>query len=220
MAEWLERRKIMIKKNLKVLIITSIIILLPMVAGIALWNQLPDSVPIHWNGKGEVDGWASKAMAVFGLPILMLALQWICVLATSADPKKQNHPQKVLQLIFWLIPVLTVVLSVIIYATAMGGKVRVEMLLPVLMGVLFIAIGNYLPKCKQNYTIGIKIPWTLHSEENWNKTHRLAGFVWVVGGILMMLSGFLGGIWIVLGVAIVMVFVPLVYSYILHRKGI
>ena len=210
----------MIKKNLKLLIITSIVILLPILVGLVLWNQLPDSVPIHWNAAGEVDGWASKPMAVLGTPFLMLALQWICVLATSADPKKQNHPQKVLQLIFWLVPVLTVVLSVIIYATAMGGKVRVEMLLPVLMGVLFIAIGNYLPKCKQNYTIGIKIPWTLHSEENWNKTHRLTGFVWVVCGVLMMLSGFLGNIWIVLGITIVMAFVPLVYSYILHRKGI
>ena len=210
----------MIKKNLKLLIITSIVILLPILVGLVLWNQLPDSVPIHWNAAGEVDGWASKPMAVLGTPFLMLALQWICVLATSADPKKQNHPQKVLQLIFWLVPVLTVVLSVIIYATAMGGKVRVEMLLPVLLGVLFIAIGNYLPKCKQNYTIGIKIPWTLHSEENWNKTHRLTGFVWVVCGVLMMLSGFLGNIWIVLGIAIVMAFVPLVYSYILHRKGV
>ena len=171
----------MIKKNLKILIITSIIILLPMIAGLVLWNQLPGEIPYHWNAAGEVDGWASKPMAVFGTSAVMLGLQGLAVIATLSDPKKQNHSQKVLQLIFWFIPVLTVVLSAMIYATAFGGNVRVEMIVPVLLGVVFVAVGNYLPKCKQNYTVGIKIPWTLHSEENWNRTHRLAGYVWVAG---------------------------------------
>ncbi len=210
----------MIKKNLKILIITSIIILLPMVAGLILWDQLPTEIPFHWNAAGEVDGWASKPVAVFVPSAAMLAMQWLCVLVTSTDPKKQNHPQKVLHLVFWLIPTLTVVLSAIIYATALGGNVRVEVLMPILLGVVFIAIGNYMPKCKQNYTIGIKIPWTLASEENWNKTHRLAGFIWVLGGFVMMLSGFFGSIWIVLAVTLVMAIVPFIYSYILHRKGV
>ena len=160
----------MIKKNLKVLIITSIIILLPMVAGLVLWNRLPEQIPFHWNAAGEVDGWASKGVAVFVPSAAMLALQWLCVLVTSTDPKKQNHPKKVVHLVFWLIPLITVFISALMYATALGGDVRVEMLMPILLGVVFIAIGNYMPKCKQNYTIGIKIPWTLASEENWNKT--------------------------------------------------
>ena len=210
----------MIKKNLKILIITSIVILLPMIAGIALWNQLPQEIPYHWNAAGEVDGWASKAMAVFGTPALMLALQWLTVVATLTDPKKQNHSQKVLQLIFWIIPMLTVVLSAVIYATALGGKIRVEMIAPILLGILFIAIGNYLPKCQQNYTIGIKIPWTLHSEENWSRTHRLAGYVWVVGGVVMTLSGFVNLFWLSLPAALCMALIPVVYSFILSRKGI
>ncbi len=210
----------MIKKNLKVLIITSVIILLPILAGLILWNRLPEQIPFHWNARGEVDDWVSKPIAVFGMPVIMLALQWLCVLVSRTDPKKQNHPEKVLHLIFWLIPTLTVVLSAIIYATALGGNVRVEMIAPVFLGVVFIAIGNYMPKCKQNYTIGIKIPWTLASEENWNKTHRFSGYVWVAGGFAMMLSGFLGGIWIFLAIALAMVFVPLIYSFALHKKGV
>ncbi len=210
----------MIKKNLKVLIITSVIILLPILAGFVLWNQLPEQIPFHWNAQGEVDGWASKPVAVFVPSAAMLAFQWLCVLVTSADPKKQNHPEKVLHLVFWLIPLLTVFISALMYATALGGNVRVEMLMPVLLGVVFIAIGNYMPKCKQNYTIGIKIPWTLASEENWNRTHRLAGWVWVGGGIVMMLSGFFGIFWLALVPVIIMVLVPLIYSYILHRKGV
>ena len=210
----------MIKKNLKVLIITSIIILLPMVAGLILWNRLPEQVPFHWNAAGEIDGWASKPVAVFAPSAVMLALQWLCMLVTSTDPKKQNHPQKVISLVLWLNPLLTVFISTLMYASALGGSVRVEMLTPILLGVFFIAIGNYMPKCKQNYTIGIKIPWTLASEENWNKTHRFSSYVWVAGGFVMMLSGFLGSVWIFLIIALVMVFVPLIYSFVLHKKGV
>ena len=210
----------MIKKNLKILIITSIIILLPMLAGLVLWNQLPEQIPFHWNAAGEVDGWASKPVAVFVPSAAMLALQWLCTLVTSTDPKKQNHPTKVVHLVLWLIPLLTVVLSALVYTTALGGSVRVEVLMPILLGVIFIAIGNYMPKCKQNYTIGIKIPWTLASEENWNRTHRLAGWVWVGGGIVMMLAGFFGIFWLTFVPVAIMVLIPFVYSYILHRKGV
>ena len=88
------------------------------------------------------------------------------------------------------------------------------------VGLVLAIVGNYLPKCKQNYTIGIKIPWTLNSEENWNRTHRFAGRLWVVCGLVLMFSGFFGGFWIFLGVVLLMVLAPFLYSYVLHRKGI
>ena len=210
----------MTKKNWKVLLITSVAILLPMLAGVILWNQLPEQIPSHWNAVGEVDGWSSKPFAVFGMPLILLAFQWICALGTGADPKKSNHPQKILHLVLWIIPVLSALLHVIVYAVALGNAVRVETVMPVFIGILFAIIGNYLPKCKQNYTIGIKIPWTLNSEENWNRTHRFAGRLWVVCGLAIMLTGFFGGFWIFLPIVLLMVIVPFVYSYVLHRKGV
>ncbi len=210
----------MIKKNLKTLIITSLIILLPILAGVILWNRLPEQMPTHWNAAGEVDGWSSKPFAIFGLPGILLAAQWLCALGTGADPKKENHPEKVLKLVLWIIPLLSVVLGVITYATAMGQTVRVENILPVIIGLVFTVTGNYMPKCKQNYTIGIKIPWTLNSEENWNRTHRFAGRLWLLCGLAIMLTGFFGGFWIFLGIVLLMVLAPLIYSYLLHRKGV
>ena len=209
----------MIKKNLKTLIITSVVILLPILAGILLWNQLPDPMPSHWNASGEIDGWSSKPFAIFGLPCILLAAQWLCMLGTAADPKKNNHPTKIVHLVLWIIPVLSVVLHTVTYAVAMGKAVRMEVVMPVFMGLLFAIIGNYLPKCKQNYTIGIKIPWTLNNEENWNKTHRFAGFLWVVCGIAIMFTGFFGGFWVFLPITFLMVLAPIIYSYILHRRG-
>ena len=210
----------MIKKNLKTLIITSVIILLPILAGLLLWNQLPDPMPSHWNASGEVDDWSSKPFAIIGLPLILLAAQWLCVLGTAADPKKNNHPQKILHLVLWIIPVLSVVLHTVVYLTALGSGVRMEVVMPELIGVVFTIIGNYLPKCKQNYTIGIKIPWTLNNEENWNKTHRFAGWLWTFCGIAIMFTGFFGRFLVFLPITLLMVLVPVLYSYLLHRKGL
>ena len=210
----------MIKKNWKVLVITSFMILLPILAGVILWDRLPEQIPSHWNAAGEIDGWSSKPFAVFALPAILLAVQWLCTLGTAADPKKDNHPQKILHLVLWIIPILSNLLFAITYAVALGKAVRVGVVLSVFMGLLFAIIGNYMPKCKQNYTIGIKIPWTLNSEENWNKTHRFAGRLWLVSGLGIMLTGFLGNFLIFLPIVLVMVIVPFIYSYLLHRKGI
>ena len=98
--------------------------------------------------------------------------------------------------------------------------VDVSLIMPLFLGAVFIIIGNYLPKCKQNYTIGIKIPWTLNSEENWNRTHRFAGWLWTFSGIVVMLTGFFGGFWIFFIVVLLMVLIPFAYSYMLHRRGL
>ena len=210
----------MIKKHWKVLIITSLVMLIPILTGLILWDRLPEQIPVHWTPAGQVDGWAGKGFAVFGMPLIMVGIQWLCAIVTGADPKKKNHSDKVLQLVLWIIPLLSVVLFAMTYTVALGGNVRVEMLMPALMGLIFVAIGNYLPKCKQNYTVGIKIPWTLASEENWNRTHRFAGRLWVVCGFAMLLTAFFGGFWIFFGIVLLMVLAPFLYSYLLHRKGI
>ena len=210
----------MIKKNLKVLILTTVVMLLPILAGLILWNQLPEQMPTHWNAAGEVDGWSGKAFAVFGLPLIMVAAQWLCMLGTAADPKKNNHSEKVLHLVLWIIPVLSVVLHAVTYATALGHAVPMEVVMPILVGLIFTIIGNYMPKCKQNYTIGIKIPWTLDNEENWNRTHRFAGWLWTFCGIGIICTGFFGGFWVFLPITLLMVIAPIIYSYVLHRKGL
>ena len=225
MADGIERRGKMIKKYWKTLLITSIIILLPIAVGLIFWNRLPEKLPTHWNVSGEIDGWSSKGFAVAGLPLIMLLLQWVCVIATCADPKKSNHPGKILKLVLWIVPFVSILSCTMIYTAAFGWELPVGVIMPMLIGVLLAVVGNYLPKCKQNYTIGIKIPWTLNSEENWNKTHRFAGWLWVAGGVIGALSGWIGlywnGIfWIFIGVILVMVIAPIVYSYVLYKKGV
>ena len=208
----------MIKKNLPKLIITSLVTLIPIIIGLILWDKLPEQVPIHWDANGNVDGYSTKIQAVFIMPLILVAAHWICVIGTSLDPKKQNINDKMLTLVLWIIPVISLLCNSFVYATALGHKVSVEIIMPLFMGILFVIIGNYLPKCKQSYTMGIKLPWTLDDEENWNKTHRMAGFLWVIGGVIIMATAFLGSIWLLFVVLIPMVFVPFIYSYLLYKK--
>ena len=211
----------MIRENKKKLMITSIVILVPILIGLLLWNKLPDQLPTHWNAQGEVDGWSSKAFAVFGLPIILFVMHWACVLGTSADPKKQNIEGKVLGIVLWICPIISLLVCTLSYGVALGMEFKVDKIVLALMGIVFIVIGNYLPKCKQSYTMGIKLPWTLNDEENWNRTHRMGGKLWVASGMILLLSMLLptnAMVVVVLAVIGVAVFVPTVYSYLLFRE--
>ena len=208
----------MIKKNLPKLIITSIVILIPMLIGFMLWDRLPDQMPIHWDINGNIDGYSTKAQAVFAMPLVLAAVHWICAVGTSLDPKKKNISDKMFTLVLWIIPVISLLCSSFVYATALGHPVNVNVIMPLFMGALFVIIGNYMPKCKQSYTLGIKLPWTLNDEENWNKTHRMAGFLWVIGGVIIMLSAIVGVFWIFFVLLIPMVAVPVIYSYSIYKK--
>lgn len=210
----------MLKKYSKTLIITTIISLLPMLAGVILWNRLPEQFPIHFNAAGEVDGWSSKAFGVFGLPLILVALQWLCVMGSlKMDPKAENLEGKVFSLVLWIIPVLSIVLNALVYCTALGMSMNVQIIMPLLIGLLMVIIGNWLPKCKQTYTLGIKLPWTLADEDNWNRTHRFAGPIWVVCGMVIMVCGLIGGamLWVMQVAFVAMIAAPTVYSYLLFR---
>ena len=163
---------------------SSLVILVPCVIGLFLWNKLPQQLPTHFGPTGQPDGWSGRPMAVFGIPAIMLAVHWVLMLLTRLDKRNIQGNEKVMKIVMAVIPALSLILSFTVYGTALGYEFRITNLMFFFMGLLFIGLGNYLPKCRQNATLGIKLPWTLYNEENWNKTHRFAGFVWVIGGVL------------------------------------
>jgi len=208
----------MLKKYRNRIILTSIIIILPVFIGLFTWSSLPDSVATHFNAAGEADGWSSKAFAVLGLPFMLLGIHLLCLLATFADPKRQNISEKIFGLVMWICPVVSLLGSAMTYGSAFGIDMNVEFIMPIFVGLMFVIIGNYLPKCKQNYTAGIKIPWTLNDTENWNHTHRFAGKLWTIGGIIFTLTALIGKAVLGFFVLIPMAIAPVVYSYLFYRK--
>ena len=202
---------------------TSIVILLPIIVGLILWNDLPQQIATHWGADGKADGFSSRAVAVFIPPLMILGVHWLCVLITCADPGNKGQNEKVLGIVLWISPILSVIMNGLVYVNALGIAVSVSMVTLIFTGILFVVIGNYLPKCKRNYTIGIKVSWTLENEENWNKTHRFAGKVWVAGGLALTAAGFLpeGILMIVLFAALgLLVAAPVLYSFLYHKKQV
>lgn len=211
----------MLKNHKGKLVLSSVIILLPVAVGLLLWNRLPETVPTHWGFDGAPDDWSSRGVAVFVMPLFLLALHWLCLWVTSKDQKNKSQSSKIFNLILWLVPALSLFSCGNIYAAALGREFQINALMPAFLGLLFVIVGNYLPKTVQNRTIGIKIKWTLEDEENWNATHRLAGKIWTAGGLLLLLCAFLPGTvlpWVMPMVLGIMVVIPIVYSWWFHRK--
>ncbi|MBQ7873708.1 MAG: SdpI family protein [Oscillospiraceae bacterium] len=207
------------KLNKKLFVITTILTLVPIIIGLMLWEQLPETIATHFGNDNEPNGWSSKAFAVFGIPGIIAALHVFCLIVTYADPKRNNIGAKAMGIVYWILPITSIVVMSMTYAYALGAEVNIGMVCCLLIGVIFIALGNYQPKAKQNYTFGYKIPWTLNSEENWNRTHRLAGWMMVICGFIFIINAFLLWEWLVL-IAIPAALIPIVYSYILYKKGI
>ena len=209
------------KNNKREMLLTSLACLLPLFAGAALYPRLPETMATHWDFSGNANGWSSRAATVFGLPLFILALHLVCFYAESRETKKNRNP--VLRtVLLWFCPAVSLLGGAVTLGTGLGYEMHISTVVPVFVGLLFLILGNYLPKIRQNRTVGIKLPWTLQSEENWTRTHRLSGFLWVLCGLVMiplsllrLWSGWLFG-----ALLAVMVLIPTVYSYALHRKGI
>ena len=211
----------MIRNHKKLLILTSLLTLLPIPVGLLLWNRFPETMAIHWGITGEADGYASPNLVVFGLPLLMLAFHWLCVFFTVRDKGNHGHNRKMFRLVLWIIPIISNLSLLGLYAFALDVKFSPVVWTVVPMGLLVALIGNYLPKTRMNSTMGIKVPWAYSSEANWNATHRFAGKVWVIGGILVALCGLLPLGWAVSGMIVFMVVLcvlPIVYSYRFYKK--
>lgn len=204
----------------KKLALTTALVLLPMVVGLALWSSLPEQMPIHFNMSGATDGWAPKWVAVFGMPLFLAVIHLITVVAVWNDPKKQDIGKQMMNMVLWTIPVISIVCNLAIYSKALGKEIDISMAISILVGLFFLFIGNYMTKNHQNYTVGIRLPWTLNSRENWNRTHRFASKLWMLAGVICILNGFVKSQWLMLAVLVAILVLPVAYSFILHKKGI
>lgn len=192
----------------------------PFILSAAFYSRLPETMPTHWDAAGNPNGYSSRFFAAFGVPAILLICTVFVNFSISADPKKQNidRSPQIKFISKWLIVVIANATQAAVIAKAVSQNFNISVLITVLVGVVIAVFGNYLPKCKPNYTIGIKLPWTLASEENWRKTHRFAGYVWIAGGILIAVSAFAPYKGLMTGAIILLCVAPAVYSYCLYQK--
>ena len=205
----------------KHIIISSLLILSPILIGLLLWNRLPDRIPTHFGFSGEADQYSSKAFSVFFMPVFLLFIHWLMIWGTMMDPKHEKVSDRIYIMIIYSVPIISVFTNLIIYLKALYQNFDITRAIMCLVSLIFIVIGNYLPKTRQNYTIGIKLPWTLEDPQNWDKVHRLGGYLFVGAGVAMFISIFLPGhsmIYVMLIVTILAAVIPVIYSYRLYKE--
>ena len=205
----------------KEIILSTICCFITTILCLFVYNKLPTSLPIHFDASGNPDGYVSKEVFIFVMPFVYAALNLLVNVFINNDPKRKNASKVIFTLSKWIIPILTILFCFISILSALYENINTSTFVLALMGLVFIIIGNYLPKCKQNYTMGVKLPWTLNSEENWNKTHHLGGYLFILAGIVMIFTAFLKiPAEVSLGVVLAAGFIPLIYSCLLYKKGI
>ena len=194
--------------------------ILPFLVSAAFYSRVPDRIAVHWNGSGIADGYGSKAFGLFTLPVIMFAAAVLVSIMLKIDPRSRNidRSPQMKRAVQWFLVILANMMNLLIILNALNVRFNMSMIVMALVGTGIAVMGNYLPKCKYNYTMGIRVPWTLASEENWRKTHRMAGPVWVSGGILIALSGLLNWMWLLYLALTFLIVVPIVYSYILSAR--
>lgn len=210
--------------NLKRELPVVLIVLLPFLYLVYIWGSLPERVPIHWNGEGQINGWGSKSSLII-IPLLLPLLTYIIFHVTPLiDPKKKlaNMESKFYQLKFAIVLLMSVLALFILYSTKNQSFFSPNSMI-MLIGLLFAIIGNYLPSVKPNYFIGIKTPWTLENEAVWKKTHQLAGRLWFPGGLIIVILTFIIDDpklmhVIFLTITGIIAIIPIVYSFIIFKK--
>ncbi len=196
-------------------------VLLPVLLAAWWWPALPDPMPSHWNASGEVDGYLPKFWGVAILPLAAAASWGIMKLIPVISPqgfRTDSFLGTVRVFQFALVAFLSLI-GVLVLLEARGAGVPMNRVVIAAVGVLFIVIGNFLGKVRKNFFIGIRTPWTLASDEVWARTHRLAGWLFVGGGLVMLAGGLADlPVSLVIGVVLVAALYPVLHSFLLYRR--
>ena len=212
------KNKFRLRKSSIISIIASILILI--IFNILFYDKMPAELPTHWNFQGQADDYSSKFDAMVLTHGFLVVMNIFACFMLDNDPRNKRQNNFVMTISKLSMPAIMLLIYIITVMAGFGREVKVSTILPIFIGLLFIAIGNYLPKIKRNYTMGIKLPWTLNSDENWRRTHRLGGICFVIIWLCLILSVFLKSEIVFLVPLILGGIIPAIYSYYLYTKGI
>lgn len=192
---------------------------------ISIWaySSLPPTVATHWNLRGTPDGFSSRFVAVAIGPVVIVGITLLFNLLPKIDPRRENYARFLST--YWLFANAVLVFLLIphgmVIATGLGYSVRIDRLMPLFIGLLFVVIGNYLTRVEPNWFVGIRTPWTLSSNTVWRKTHRTGGWLMVIGGIALATGAILPRsalLPLLIGTIVVVAVIPIVQSYVLWKR--
>lgn len=195
---------------------------LPALADLFYWNKLPEKLPTHFNAQMVPDSWSSKAVAVLTLPVILTLAQGLILYLANKNSKKYYVQNGIVYTILTIMPILSIWINFIMISTALNNNVNrfKQPMLSVLFGIILIILGVVLKYVKTNPIFGIRLPWTMSSEESWRLTNNLGSKVFIVGGIIEFIVAMFSSLLLTIFILAIIITIPVIYSYILYRKGI
>lgn len=209
-------------KKGKLFFMTLIIALIPLLVNVVAFPHMSDRIPVHWGINGKVDRYGSKIeqLMMSTLPIIIFA---VINFLPAIDPKRESYKKhaKAFGMINFGIILFISCINMAALFSSLGFDVPTEKVLPILLGILFIVLGNYMSQIRHNYFFGIRTPWTLASEHVWKKTHRFGGYVFVLIGFVSLISIFINSVGMIIffGALVIGTMVVILYSYIIYKKN-
>jgi len=201
-----------------------LMILVVIIVAIWAYPQLPEIVPSHWNAAGEIDNYSSKLTHVLLFPGIIIGLYLLFIVIPYIEPRRGHF---IKSLGFYqiirnsMMAFMAIMFGISTYAGLSEQPISINTVVPIMIGILFISIGNYLSQIKSNFFMGIRTPWTLSSDEVWRKTHSVGGYSFVIGGLLFLASPFISTPWNayvpIIGILIATL-IPVIYSYIIYTQ--
>jgi uncharacterized membrane protein len=169
-----------------------LIVAASVLASAIVYPKLPTTIPTHWDMLGRPNGWSSRVWGAWVMPIFLLATWVLFLVLPRIDPRGSNYAKfgDAFEAIIDSIMLFILGLHLLILRAALGYPVAIERVVPFGIGVLLVVIGNLLPRARPNWFVGIRTPWTLSSDRVWEKTHRIGGRLFVVGGLLIIIAAF------------------------------
>jgi len=213
-------------KPKKAAIINSAIVAVMLFFSIWAWIKLPEGVeiPVHFNLQGQADRYAGKFEGLLVMPLLAIGLTGLMMLIPRIEPRQEHRSDSSAANAITVVTgvLFLAVIHYSIIAIAVGKTVNITTIVMIMMGILFIVMGNYLSKTRSNFFFGVRTPWTLSSELAWRKTNRLGAWLFVIDGIGLIVAGIIGNVWLSIGLIGILVIFGLVilpiYSYQIWKK--
>ncbi|MDQ6887889.1 MAG: SdpI family protein [Gemmatimonadota bacterium] len=203
--------------------IPAVAVVIALILSVLAYPHLPDPMPSHWDAHGRVNGTMGRFWGAFLLPLIMVPLWALLRWLPSIDPRRANYArfQGTYDLMVACSIGLLALIHVTVLAVALGYPIRIDRVTPIGVGLLFVVIGNLLPRARPNWFFGIRTPWTLSNDRVWERTHRVGGYLMLASGVLLVISGVAGVVWLpvaVIACVLVMTVGLLAYSYVAWKQ--
>lgn len=201
-----------------------VIVILPFILIAIFWDTIPARIPLHWNIRGEVNRWGDK-MSVFELPVINAGISILLYYLPRIDPRKQNYElfPRAYRMVRLALATFFFGLFVLTISPALSLEVNINSFIFIAIPLLFLVVGNFLRSFRQNFFAGIRTPWTLNNPDVWDRTHKLASWIWTGGSLAVILVRIIVGdsayfVYVFVGYLACIIVIPTVMSYVYHRQ--